>query len=126
MRTIVLLVIAMLLAGCSKDATEFACEPGELQTCPCIDGGQGVQECSDDRQGWEQCQCVVGEEDQDEEEEESMAGSNDVPGGYDGGSWTEGGIPINGGSDQESDGGNRMGGTPDNGGENDTHVGNVL
>ena len=38
------------------------CESGALQVCPCIDGGEGVQECNKNRQGWGMCQCALSED----------------------------------------------------------------
>ena len=45
------------LVGCSTPPSDYACEPGELQVCPCIGGAEGVQACADGREGWAECQC---------------------------------------------------------------------
>ena len=61
MRMMILVAGAVLVFGCGEDEQEYICKMGELQACPCIGGDQSVQECAEDRQGWDQCQCVSGE-----------------------------------------------------------------
>jgi hypothetical protein len=60
-RTMMLVAVAVLVSGCGEDAEEHICKLDELQVCPCIGGGEGIQECAEDRQGWGQCQCTAGE-----------------------------------------------------------------
>ena len=95
MRVLMLLGIVALVTGCGETSLESVCEPGELQACPCIGGGQGVQECGEDRQGWAQCQCAP-------------VGGGSEPGGgasADGGSANTGGQTANGGAPGGGDGG---------------------
>ena len=56
-RTMVLMAMAVFAFGCGEETGESICTPGELQVCPCIGGGEGIQECDDDGQGWGQCPC---------------------------------------------------------------------
>ena len=42
MRTMTLIAVAVLMTGCGEDAPVPLCEPGALQACPCIGGGQGI------------------------------------------------------------------------------------
>ena len=58
MLTLILLAVTLLVAGCGEDSSEYICEPGALQPCPCVGGGDGVQKCAEGRQGWEECQCA--------------------------------------------------------------------
>ena len=63
MRAMIWVAVAVLVSGCGEDAEEHVCMLSEVQACPCIGGGQGAQECAEDRQGWMQCQCESGEGD---------------------------------------------------------------
>ena len=58
MASMVAVMTALLLAGCGTDEKEYICNLGESQACPCIGGGQGVQECAEDKQGWMECMCA--------------------------------------------------------------------
>ena len=59
--TIIILVFSGLFVGCGEETEATICRPGELQTCPCLGGGEAVQECTEDRQGWGVCQCDEGD-----------------------------------------------------------------
>ena len=43
--------------GCGQSDSTTICVQGELQACPCLEGGESVQACAEDRQGWAPCQC---------------------------------------------------------------------
>jgi len=42
--------------GCDS-GTEKLCTPGQRNTCPCLGGSEGIQDCLPDGSGWEECQC---------------------------------------------------------------------
>ena len=52
--TMVLLAVALLFSGCGEETEGDICTLNEVQTCPCIGGGEGAQACAEDRQGWGQ------------------------------------------------------------------------
>ena len=63
MRTLIWVAVTVLISACGEPAAEEQiCQLDEVQACPCIGGGQAVQECAEDRQGWGQCQCGSGED----------------------------------------------------------------
>jgi hypothetical protein len=51
---VLLAVIFVLTFGCESDK---ACTPGETQKCPCIDGTNGIQDCTREGNGWSVCDC---------------------------------------------------------------------
>ncbi|GEM_PF-2003060 len=54
------LVVAVslgVLVGACDSGTEKLCTPGQRNTCPCLGGTEGVQDCLPDGSGWEECQC---------------------------------------------------------------------
>ena len=59
-RTMVLMAMAVFAFGCGEATEESICTPGEVKVCPCIGGGEGIQECNEDGQGWGQCSCSPG------------------------------------------------------------------
>ena len=59
------------LVACNETEKASVCEPGELQVCPCVGGGQGVQLCREDQQGWAQCQCQVNTDESNSGDEQS-------------------------------------------------------
>ena len=94
----------LLTSGCGEEEPELACERGELQTCPCIGGGQGVQMCLENKQGWGQCQCAS-EAGEEVDPDDYMAGETDVDRAGDDGD--EGG--SEGGSEGGDEGGSQGG-----------------
>ena len=42
--------------GCPEPAPKV-CDPGGVQHCPCLAGGEGVQNCADDGTRWLECTC---------------------------------------------------------------------
>jgi hypothetical protein len=56
----VLVGAAMLLPSCGGTGGVEGCTPNEVQFCPCAGGGEGVQTCQGDGQGWSVCDCGDG------------------------------------------------------------------
>lgn len=57
--TVAMFVLFTSLTGCNLDeAEERICEPGRVQTCPCVLGNQGIQTCRENGLGWQECQCT--------------------------------------------------------------------
>ena len=52
---VALLTGAVFIAGCF--GVGEVCEPGEINTCPCGDGEEGVQTCGDSGDRWGSCEC---------------------------------------------------------------------
>ena len=106
MRTLAILAIGLMFVNCSGESPADLCAPGELQTCPCIGGEQGVQACAEDRQGWAECQCAPDEAESENMGAPSMAGGafasdetstpDDAPGS--GGTVAPGNAPVSGGT----------------------------
>ena len=81
MRTATLVFLTLSLLGCGETSTAYICEPGELQACPCIGGGEGVQACGTDRLRWEACQCEIEQDPTVSGGAESNTGPGDIPTG---------------------------------------------
>ena len=68
-RTKALFVVCVLFvfaggALCDSSSNEKICEPGLLTRCPCLEGGEGLQTCSDDGTRWGECVgCPAGDQD---------------------------------------------------------------
>ncbi len=57
-------VVVLLWCGTACDP-ERVCAPGEVQTCPCLGGSEGVQTCEDDGARWGACDCGGADADAD-------------------------------------------------------------
>jgi len=55
--------LAVWATGCPDDGADKVCDPGETQSCDCLDGDAGVQVCREDGGGWEECECGGGDDD---------------------------------------------------------------
>ncbi|MEE2788479.1 MAG: sialate O-acetylesterase [Myxococcota bacterium] len=73
MRAVMLVAGTMLFLGCGSGTQTEICTQGELQTCACVGGSEGVQECLADRQGWAMCQC-----DSEEDQPNSNGGAEEM------------------------------------------------
>ena len=122
-RSISIIAFIGLLVSCSEDSGDTVCVQGEVQICPCVGGGEGVQECAEDRQGWVSCRCAA---DEDEREGDSgaaggMTGGSDEMGGTGGAAGSSGtggaaGSGGAGGTAGSSGGSTGSGGTAGQGG----------
>ena len=107
-RVMILIVMTFWVSGCGENQQDYICKQNELQACPCIGGGQSVQACTEDRQGWGQCQCTS------EEDQSEGNGGTDSNGGM-----GSAGTDSNGGMDSagtDSNGGMDNNSGTDNGG----------
>lgn len=102
------------MTGCGENIPKDICTPGELQTCPCIGGGQSVQECIEDGQAWGQCQCVSGES--ESEVDRDIDGDGVDSGGMDSGGMNSGGMDSGGMDSGGADSGGTDIGDMDSGG----------
>ena len=58
MRHTLCLGALLLLAGCADEVGQ-TCAPGSTQTCLCVGGASGVQECNQAGSGWDKCVCTT-------------------------------------------------------------------
>ncbi len=84
------LLLPAVLAACRSSSPKPSCTPGQVASCPCAGGGQGVQSCSAGGSGYGPCQCGG-----------SSAGSSS---GGSGSSGSSGGTSSGGGSSGSSGG----------------------
>ncbi len=47
-------VLCCYLNGCADDG----CVPGDMRSCPCLDGNDGERVCADDGLSWNECKCA--------------------------------------------------------------------
>lgn len=90
--------------SCS-DSSGQNCVPGDVKTCPCLGGTQGVQECADDGSRWEACQCP--EDPEPDGAADGDGGDQDAgsDGNADDGAPADDGTPVDDGGDEGGEAG---------------------